>query len=183
MIMIQQDLQENIIALLDAAHAQEGDVFVLGCSSSEIVGGTIGQSSSPEMGVLVIETILGILRPRGIALVVQCCEHLNRALVVERSVARQHGWEEVAVVPALHAGGACAVAAYDRFEQPVMVEHVVADLGIDIGDTAIGMHVRHVQVPVRPPHKEIGEAHVTALRSRPKYIGGPRAIYQLDATR
>ena len=108
----------------------------------------------------------------------QGCEHLNRALVVERAVARDAQWEIVEVLPSLTAGGACSVAAFKYFDDPVEVEHIVAQAGIDIGDTAIGMHVKHVQVPVRPTKKELGSAHVTALKSRPKYIGGPRAQYQ-----
>lgn len=175
---LSQKLSEDITYILEAAKVQKGDVFVLGCSSSEIAGGTIGKSSSPEIGQQVICIIRSLLEEKGIALAVQCCEHLNRALVVEKETARRLQLEEVTVVPALHAGGSCAVAAWQQMEHPVMVEQIVADCGIDIGDTSIGMHIRHVQVPVRPPHKEIGGAHVTALKSRPKYIGGPRAVYQ-----
>jgi len=108
---------------------------------------------------------------------VQGCEHLNRALVVERRIAEKKNWEIVSVLPSLHAGGACSVAAFKYFEDPVEVESVIGQAGIDIGDTSIGMHIKHVQVPVRPTKKELGHAHVTALRSRPKYIGGPRAAY------
>ena len=112
---------------------------------------------------------------------VQGCEHINRSVVVERKVAEEKGFEIVAVVPAPHAGGACSVAAFDQFNEPVEVEHIVAQAGIDIGDTSIGMHVKFVQVPVRPSIKELGAAHVTALRSRPKYVGGPRATYEASA--
>jgi len=110
-------------------------------------------------------------------LAVQGCEHINRSLVVERQVAIDKNLEIVSVVPALHAGGAASIAAFKQFTDPVEVEHVVAQAGIDFGDTFIGMHVKFVQVPVRPSITELGSAHVTALRSRPKYVGGPRANY------
>lgn len=163
--------------LLSVANLKAGQVFVLGCTTSEIVGGTIGKNSSQKVGQWVIETLKGILDSKGIFLAVQGCEHINRALVVERELAEKKDWEIVNVKPALHAGGACSVAAFEQFIDPVEVEHIVADAGIDIGDTSIGMHVKHVQVPVRPSIKELGGAHVTALRNRPKYIGGPRATY------
>ncbi|MFV0559361.1 MAG: TIGR01440 family protein [Enterococcus sp.] len=163
--------------ILSEANLSKGDIFVLGCSTSEVVGGKIGKNSSAEVGQWIIETLLAILEPKGIYLAVQGCEHLNRALVVERSIASTKDLEIVSVVPALHAGGACSVAAFDQFKNPVEVEHIVAQAGIDIGDTSIGMHIKHVQVPVRPKQNTLGAAHVTALRSRPKYIGGPRAEY------
>lgn len=107
----------------------------------------------------------------------QGCEHINRSLVVEREAAERYDLEIVTVKPALHAGGACAVAAYDRAEDPVMVEHITAKAGMDIGDTFIGQHIKHVQIPVRLDIDQIGAAHATFVRSRPKLIGGPRAIY------
>ena len=171
------DLSQMIEEVLAEAQLHQGDTFVLGCSTSEISGGKIGKNPSQEIGEWVIQTIKGILDSKGIHLAVQGCEHLNRALVVERTVARQNNWEIVEVLPSLTAGGACSVAAFKYFEDPVEVEHIVAQAGIDIGDTAIGMHVKHVQVPVRPSKKTLGSAHVTALRSRPKYVGGPRANY------
>lgn len=163
--------------VLDAAHLEAGDTLVLGCTTSEVVGGQIGKKSSPETGRVIVKTLLDILRPLHINLAVQGCEHINRALAVERKVAKEKGWEIVSVVPALHAGGSCSMAAFAMFADPVEVEHIVAEAGIDIGDTAIGMHVKFVQVPVRPRQRELGGAHVTALRSRPKYIGGERAQY------
>lgn len=176
---IKADLTTMTLDVLSAAHLQAGDLFVLGCSTSEVVGGHIGQASSQAVGELIIQTLLAILKPRHIQLAVQGCEHINRSLVVERTVARQHDFEIVSVVPAMHAGGACSVAAFDQFEDPVEVEHIIAQAGLDIGDTAIGMHVKFVQVPVRPSLDTLGAAHVTALRSRPKYVGGPRATYDL----
>lgn len=163
--------------LLAAANLEKGDILVLGCSSSEICGGRIGKASNEEVGQAVVKTLLDLLNPLGIYLAVQGCEHINRALVIEKAAAKQYGFEAVTVIPALHAGGACAVAAYQMAQDPVVIEHVTAKAGIDIGDTFIGMHVKHVQIPVRLPVKEIGGAHVTYLRSRPKLIGGERAKY------
>lgn len=175
---LQKELTVIVNDVLKAAKLKKGNVFVLGCTTSEIVGGQIGKNSSQEVGQWVIETMKSILDPLGIYLGVQGCEHINRALVVERELAEAKGWEIVSVKPALHAGGACSVAAFEQFADPVEVEHILAQAGVDIGDTSIGMHVKHVQVPVRPSVKELGGAHVTALRSRPKYIGGPRAMYE-----
>ena len=175
---LQKELTVIVNDVLKAAKLKKGNVFVLGCTTSEIVGGQIGKNSSQEVGQWVIETMKSILDPLGIYLGVQGCEHINRALVVERELAEAKGWEIVSVKPALHAGGACSVAAFEQFTDPVEVEHILAQAGVDIGDTSIGMHVKHVQVPVRPSVKELGGAHVTALRSRPKYIGGPRAMYE-----
>ncbi|HFP7948828.1 TPA: TIGR01440 family protein [Enterococcus faecium] len=174
---LKDQLTEIVNDILAEAHLKKGDLFVLGCSTSEVVGGHIGKNSSAEVGQWIIRTLKELLDPKEIALAVQGCEHLNRALVVERTVAEAKNFEIVSVVPALHAGGACSVAAFDQFNDPVEVEHVVGQAGIDIGDTSIGMHIKHVQVPVRPRLKTLGQDHVTALRSRPKYIGGPRANY------
>lgn len=174
---LKDQLTEIVNDILAEAHLKKGDLFVLGCSTSEVVGGHIGKNSSAEVGQWIIRTLKELLDPKEIALAVQGCEHLNRALVVERTVAEAKNFEIVSVVPALHAGGACSVAAFDQFNDPVEVEHVVGQAGIDIGDTSIGMHIKHVQVPIRPRLKTLGQAHVTALRSRPKYIGGPRANY------
>lgn len=174
---LKDQLTEIVNDILAEAHLKKGDLFVLGCSTSEVVGGHIGKNSSAEVGQWIIRTLKELLDPKEIALAVQGCEHLNRALVVERTVAEAKNFEIVSVVPALHAGGACSVAAFDQFNDPVEVEHVVGQAGIDIGDTSIGMHIKHVQVPVRPRLKTLGQAHVTALRSRPRYIGGPRANY------
>lgn len=174
---LKETLRTIVQDILAEAELKSGNVFVLGCTTSEIVGGMIGKNSSKEVGEWVIETLKEILDPKGIYLAVQGCEHINRALVVERELAEKKDWEIVNVKPVLHAGGSCSVAAFEQFTDPVEVEHIVAQAGVDIGDTSIGMHVKHVQVPVRPSVKELGGAHVTALRSRAKYIGGPRASY------
>ncbi len=180
MIDIKQIRQSSINALdelIKEAKLKHGDILVLGGSTSEIGGGKIGKDSSQEIGDAVIEEFLKILKDKKINLAVQCCEHLNRALVIEKDVAISNNFEIVSVIPGLHAGGALSVAVFNAMENPVMVEHIVADAGIDIGDTEIGMHVKFVQVPLRLKEKYIGQARVTALRSRPKLIGGERAIY------
>lgn len=175
---LQTDLETITLELIDKASLSSQDIFVLGCSSSEVMGGVIGKNSSEEVGNIIITTLLSILNEKNIYLAVQRCEHINRALTVESHVAREYGLEEVAVVPALHAGGSCATAAYKHMTHPVVVEHITAKAGIDIGDTSIGMHIKHVQVPIRPSIKELGGAHVTALGTRPKLIGGTRAVYE-----
>lgn len=171
-------LNEIMLDILAESKLKKGELFVLGCTTSEVVGGVIGKNSSEEVGRWIVSTIKAILDEKGIQLAVQGCEHINRALAMERSTAEARGYEIVSVVPQLHAGGSCSVAAFKLFDDPVEVEHVTAQAGIDIGDTSIGMHVKHVQVPIRPAIRELGSAHVTALHSRPKYIGGPRAAYE-----
>ncbi|MDO5717432.1 MAG: TIGR01440 family protein [Tissierellia bacterium] len=169
--------EEAIKELVEIAEMRENDIFVIGASTSEIQGSRIGKNSNIEIGEAVIETALSVLRPMGIYLAVQGCEHINRALVIEREAAERYGFEEVTVKPALHAGGACSLSAYKMANDPVMIEHIVAKAGLDIGDTSIGMHIKFVQIPVRLKVKEIGQAHISALKSRPKLIGGPRADY------
>ena len=154
-----------------------GDILVVGCSSSEVCGSKIGSDSSPEAAEAIFEGIMSVLAPRGIFLAAQCCEHLNRALVVERECAEKYGLEIVCVVPKAKAGGSFATAVYENFENPVVVETVKAHAGVDIGSTLIGMHLRHVAVPVRLSIKMLGNANLTFARTRPKYIGGPRAEY------
>lgn len=163
--------------LLAVAHLEKGDLFVVGCSSSEITGGQIGHHSSMEAAAAVLAGVLPPLQERGIYLAAQCCEHLNRALILEEEAARRYGYEPVNVVPQLKAGGSFATAAYAGFNHPVAVEHIRAHAGIDIGDTLIGMHLRDVAVPVRIATKEIGSAHVVCARTRLKFIGGVRAHY------
>ncbi|EGC24310.1 YwlG protein [Streptococcus sanguinis SK1 = NCTC 7863] len=177
------ETRQIVLDVLDKAALVEGDIFVLGLSSSEVVGGHIGQNSSLEVGQVIVKTILDILEEKGIFLAVQGCEHLNRALVVERALADKKDLEIVNVLPTLHAGGSGQLAAFQYMKDPVEVEFIVAQAGLDIGDTAIGMHVKHVQIPIRPILKELGAAHVTALASRPKLIGGARAAYTEDKIR
>jgi len=169
--------KELITDVLEKTNIKSGQIFVLGLSSSEVNGGLIGQASSAEIGQVIVGVIYKALTGKGIYLAVQACEHLNRALLVERELAEKKELEIVSVIPQLHAGGSGQVAAYQLFDDPVEVEQITAYAGLDIGDTAIGMHIKHVQIPVRPSIRELGGAHVTALKSRPKLIGGERAKY------
>lgn len=172
---------EAIITGLLAFHPQKkGSVFVIGCSTSEVAGGSIGKDSSAEIGKAIFKAAEKILSEKGIFLACQCCEHLNRALVVERECAEKFGLEEVCVVPWIHGGGSFATAAYYGFKEPVVVEHVKAAAGLDIGSTLIGMHIKEVAVPVHPSEKFLGKAYVTAAYSRPKLIGGERARYTAE---
>ena len=180
---IQRETSQIVKDVLEKANLKQGAIFVLGLSSSEVIGGQIGKESSQEIGEIIVKTILDILEEKAIHLAVQGCEHVNRALVVERQAAEQFGLEIVSVLPTLHAGGSGQLAAFKFMQDPVEVEFITAHAGIDIGDTAIGMNVKHVQVPIRPVLREIGHAHVTALASRPKLIGGARAQYPEDFIR
>lgn len=163
---------------LSVAPMKAGEILVIGCSSSEIVGEAIGKGSDFNAASAVYEGIAPILAEKGIFLAAQCCEHLNRALVVERECAERYGLETVCAVPKAKAGGSFATAAYENFKDPVVVETIKAHAGIDIGDTLIGMHLRAVAVPVRLSVKRLGEANVVFAKARPKYIGGPRAEYE-----
>lgn len=164
--------------LLQISNVQRGQILVIGCSSSEIVGETIGHGSSFETAQAVFDVIHPILKERGIYLAAQCCEHLNRALIIERECGEKYGLEEVAVVPHPKAGGSFATAAWHTFSSPIAVEHVRAHAGLDIGGTLIGMHLRDVAVPVRLSVRQIGNAMLLAARTRPKFIGGIRARYE-----
>lgn len=173
-----QALTKGVTEFLAQSDFDQGDLIVLGSSTSEIQGQHIGQASSMEIGRMIVGVILPILKDHGLKLAVQGCEHLNRALLVERAEAKLRGFEQVTVFPSLHAGGATQMAAFEQFDDPIEVEHIVAAGGIDIGDTSIGQHVRFVQIPVRTSVKNIGDAHVTYLKSRPKLVGGARAVYE-----
>ncbi len=164
--------------LLDAAGLNAGDIFVVGCSSSEVLGGRIGKASSEAAAQAVFSGIYPILRKRGIYLAAQCCEHLNRALILEGECAEQYGYEPVCVVPQPHAGGSFAVQAWRAFERPTAVERIRAHAGLDIGGTLIGMHLREVAVPVRLSLDHIGQAILLCARTRPRFIGGSRAAYE-----
>lgn len=174
---IARQARQAAVELLAAAGLHKGDVLVVGCSSSEIVGGHIGRDSSLEAAQAVYEGIAPVLAERGIWLAAQCCEHLNRALILEREAARAYGWEEVCVVPRPHAGGSWATTCWKRFADPVAVEEIRAHAGMDIGGTLIGMHLRRVAVPVRLSLDHIGQAILLCARTRPKLIGGERAKY------
>ncbi len=161
--------------LIEKAHLKEGDIVVIGCSTSEVLGSKLGTNSSPDTAKILFDSLYGVFNARGIYVAAQCCEHLNRAIIVERAAVPFA--EIVNVVPAPKAGGSFATQAYAKFSDPVAVEEIKADAGLDIGATLIGMHLKKVAVPVRLEVKTIGEAPVTAARTRPKFIGGVRANY------
>ena len=167
-----------VTELLEQANMRPGSLLVIGCSSSEMVGEKIGKGSSIDAAQAAFAGIAPVLKEQGIELAVQCCEHLNRALILERRVAEKRGYEIVNVVPQPKAGGSFAVTAWNAMEDPVAVEEIKAEAGIDIGGTLIGMHLRRVAVPVRTSLNKIGEAIVLCARTRPKFIGGSRAIYR-----
>lgn len=174
---IREEAYEAAKEVLQAAGLKPGELFVVGCSTSEVAGARIGTFSSPELAVGLYEGISQAVAEAGVCLVAQCCEHLNRALILEEEAALRYGYEPVNVVPQPKAGGSFATAAYAGFTSPVAVEHVKAHAGMDIGDTFIGMHLRDVAVPVRISRKQIGDAHLTCARTRRKFIGGSRAVY------
>lgn len=163
--------------LLEAAHLETGDIFVVGCSSSEIRGGRIGHDSSMEVAAAVLAGVLPPLLEQGVYLAAQCCEHLNRSIVIEREAAKKYGCQIVAAIPQPHAGGSWATNCWRTFKDPVLVEEVKAAAGMDIGGTLIGMHLRRVAVPVRLSMDHIGEAILLCARTRPPFIGGSRAVY------
>ena len=169
--------RQALLELLDAAHLAPGSVFVVGCSSSEILGEKIGTASSMDAAQAVVRGILPILKERGIFLAAQCCEHLNRALIVESELIRRKGLDPVNVVPQPKAGGSFATSVWQAFDEPAAVEYIRADAGMDIGATLIGMHLKPVAVPVRTSVRSIGQASLVLARTRAKYVGGPRAHY------
>lgn len=174
---ITRQLTEAAEELITVAKAKPGQVFVVGCSTSEVIGNKIGTGGSSEAAVAMFKALQAVTASHGLYLAIQCCEHLNRAVVVEAAAMERYGWQEVTVRPMPHAGGAMGTAAYENFTEPVVVEAITAHLGLDIGQTLIGMHLKRVAVPVRLQHKFIGEAVLTAARTRPPLIGGERARY------
>ena len=166
--------------IIEKSKIEPGEIFVVGCSTSEISGKTIGTDSNIDVAKEVFSGIYEVLLEKGIYMAVQCCEHLNRAIVIERDAALMFGFPMVNAVPHIKAGGAFATTAYNNFEHPVMIEWVSAKAGIDIGGTLIGMHIMPVAVPVKLENNKIGNAFVIGARSRLKFIGGNRAIYNND---
>ena len=175
---IKQQAADAVTELIGVAGMKAGEILVVGCSSSEIVGEVIGHGSSLAAAEAVFDAVYPILREKGIFLAAQCCEHLNRALIVESACAEKYGLEPVCVVPQPKAGGSFATTAWANFASPVAVETVRAHAGMDIGGTLIGMHLRAVAVPVRLQVGGIGNALLLAARTRPKFIGGIRARYE-----
>ena len=172
---IKLQAQQAAQALCEKAKLRKGQIVIIGCSTSEICGSRIGTDSQPEVAREVFEAIYSVLREKGIYLAAQCCEHLNRAIVVEREAVPFAPC--VNVVPQPKAGGSFATAAYHSFRDPVVLEHIRADAGLDIGGTLIGMHLKEVAVPLRLDLDHIGSALLLAARTRPKFIGGVRAAY------
>ena len=172
--------KQAVTEILEAAGLKEGSIFVVGCSSSEILGDQIGTATNLDSANAVYDGIIPVMKDKGIFVAAQCCEHLNRALVVEREAMEKYGFEQVNAIPQPnHAGGAFATVCYERFDDPVLVEDIrqKADAGIDIGGTMIGMHMHSVVVPLRISLRKIGAAPIICARHRPKYVGGQRAIY------
>ena len=161
--------------LVAEARLHKGQIVVVGCSTSEVVGHKVGSWSTPEVGQAIFDGLNSVFAPLGINIAAQCCEHLNRALIVDYEAVP--GAEIVNVVPQPKAGSSFATAAYNAFSHPVALEEIKADAGLDIGGTLIGMHLKRVAVPVRLAQKHIGDAVLLAARVRPKFIGGERAIY------
>lgn len=179
---IKSEIKNIVNEIIDASKIKENDIFVVGCSSSEICGSKIGTNSNVDVGKVVFETINDILKEKGIFLAAQCCEHLNRCLIVDKKCADMYGFDMVNVIPQPKAGGSFATAAYKGFENAIGVESInaKAKAGLDIGGTLIGMHIAPVVVPLRCRVNKIGEAPVTCARSRLKFVGGTRAVYNED---
>ena len=175
---IEQQAARAVEQVLEQAKLKVGDLFVVGCSSSEVSGQRIGSASSMEVAGAVYRGVSRGLQAHGIYLAAQCCEHLNRALILEQEAAAEYGYEPVNVLPQPKAGGSFATTCWQNMSEPVAVEHIRAHAGLDIGSTLIGMHLRDVAVPVRIEQKQVGEAMLTAARTRWKFIGGERAHYQ-----
>lgn len=172
--------QAQLVAkeLVEKAEVKSGDIVVIGCSTSEVIGERIGTSGTVEVAQQIFDGLNSIFAEKGIYIAAQCCEHLNRAIIIESEKADKLGLEKVCVVPHPRAGGSFATAAWHTMKNPAAVEEIKADAGIDIGFTLIGMHLKRVAVPLRLENNVIGEAKLTAAKTRAKYIGGERAKYE-----
>lgn len=174
---IQNEAKLALEELIQISHIKKGDLVVIGCSTSEVAGKQIGTYSSVDLAKALFDGLYMVAKENEIYLAIQCCEHLNRSLIIEKSYAQNHNIEEVNVIPKPKAGGSLATIAFEKFENGIAVEEVKADCGIDIGGTLIGMHLKKVAVPVRLKTKTIGKANIICARTRPKFVGGERAIY------
>lgn len=174
---ITRQTRQALTHLLEQAAPPPGSILVVGCSTSEVAGKSIGTASNEELAEAIFKPIAELCQKHTLAMAFQCCEHLNRALVVEHDTALTHNLYVAQAVPKAGAGGALAAAAYRNFNSPVLVEAIVAQLGMDIGDTFIGMHLQPVLKPSRSPVTAVGHANLTMGYSRPKLIGGQRAVY------
>lgn len=174
---IELTIEKAVAALCEAGKLESGDMIVLGCSTSEVAGGRIGKASVPELGPVIAGAMIAACKARGICPAFQCCEHLNRAVVMERSALKARALTQVAAIPQPKAGGSVPAAAWALLDAPALAVAVQAEAAIDIGDTLVGMHLRPVAVPLRIEEKKIGEANLVMAFSRLPYIGGARAIY------
>ncbi len=175
---LKEEALKAVTELAETAKLKKGDIFVVGCSTSEVCGDKIGTNSNYDAAAAILEGIYPYLKEKGIFLAAQCCEHLNRSIVIEEECRAKYNLAEVNAVPQPKAGGSFATNAYKAFSEPVLVETVPGNAGIDIGGTLIGMHLKAVAVPVRLSIKKIGEANIICARTRPRLIGGQRAIYK-----
>ena len=175
---IYEQAHQVISELLEQAKLRPGQLVVIGCSTSEVTGHRIGSDSSMATAQQLYDAIAPVIAEKGCYLAAQCCEHLNRALILEAEAAEKYGYEPVCVVPQSKAGSSFATTAWQKMQNPVAVEHIRAHCGLDIGGTLIGMHLKDVAVPVRLSLSKIGEANILCARTRPKYIGGERAHYE-----
>ena len=178
-LSIKLQCQKAVSELMEKANLKNGNILVVGCSTSEVIGSKIGTNSDPDVAKEIFDGIYYTAKEKGVFVAFQCCEHLNRAIVISKSALKDTD-EIVNVIPQKKAGGSLATIAYSQIEDPVVVENIKADAGIDIGGTLIGMHLKKVAVPVRLEINKIGEANIICARVRPKFIGGSRAIYQVD---
>lgn len=177
---ITRQVERIVRETVEAGRLRRGQLLVIGTSTSEVLGERIGTAGAVEVAAAIYDGVQAARDELGFIPVYQCCEHLNRSLVIEREAMLQYHLDEVSAVPVPQAGGSMAAYAYRRFHEPCLVEGVRAHAGVDIGETLIGMHLRPVVVPFRPSIRKLGEARVTAAFTRPKLIGGERAVYALE---
>jgi uncharacterized protein (TIGR01440 family) len=174
----EKQLQQVLHEFQQQASLKKGQLVVIGCSTSEIAGERIGTAGTMDIAEMIYRQLAAFAENTGVHLAFQCCEHLNRALVVDGELAERLQLETVSVIPVRQAGGSMAAFAFEQNQNSAVVEFIKADAGIDIGDTFIGMHLKHVAIPVRASLDKVGHAHVTMATTRPKLIGGPRAVYE-----
>ena len=174
---IETTIEKAVAALFEAGKLEAGDMIVLGCSTSEVAGGRIGKASVPELGPVIAGAMIAACKERGLEPAFQCCEHLNRSIVMEKNALRARGLTQVAAIPQPKAGGSVPAAAWTLLDAPALAVQVQAEAVIDIGDTLVGMHIRPVAVPLRIEERKVGEANLVMAYSRLPYVGGARAVY------
>ena len=176
--VIARQAHDAMEELLERAKLPKGALVVVGCASSEIMGSNIGKGSTPDAAEAVYSTVAPLLSERGLYLAAQCCEHLNRCVVMEKETLRDYGCTQVKAIPQPKAGGSVPAAAWKMLREPALALAVQADAAIDVGDTLVGMHIRPVAVPLRGAYRRLGEANLVQAYSRLPYIGGARAVYE-----